>query len=148
MLLQFPPDALVHLAVEAAVLVLPVWNDAVSDVAVRNAPLQAIESVKRWQSGVSTAEEVKACAEAAYDAASKCLTSSETYIPSSGFAAAHAAFAAYFYDGCSESNADKVFRATRDACLHASVAAAKEWRGFSVEWSLSWWMSCRRVFKV
>lgn len=149
LLLQFPTNALVHLALEAAVLVLPIWNDAVSNTALGNAPLHAIESVKRWQSRLATAEDVRVCAEAAYLAASKCRTPAGTHIRSSGFAAAHAAFAAYFYDAFSDSNSGKkVFGATRDSCLHANVAAAKGWGDFSIEWSHRWWESCGQVFKI
>jgi hypothetical protein len=134
-------------AEEAARAALPLLLEHPADSALAATSQAALEAVAQWQANRLEAHALKRTAEEAYRAA-HAVRHHAPGAPgrSAAFAAAHAASAAFFLSAGGNSDPAtrrKVFAAARDACQHASIAAAGRWGGeFSAEWAKRWWEKC------
>ena len=170
-LLSLEANELVHVALVAAELVVPIWDSA-KHPGRHDEPSKALQCVRQWLKGEVGYEELRVAADAAYEAArssdyGKGIAKSSP-VRAAAFSAAHAAYAAHFLARPKQQSVDtkqKVFEAARAACSSAVSAAQQTYwppervnppprvlddgtvvypvnHDIPEQWSERWWTTC------
>jgi hypothetical protein len=113
-------ESLVNVALGAAAAVLPVWEASAPSV-VRERPIEAITAIRAWARTRVVPSDIKKLATEAYGAVgSSGLPPGDVRL--AGLAAAHAAFALYFW---AQGDRERVLTAARDAIGNALNASSE-----------------------